>query len=255
MPSRQQSVKLVHCLRNIVKTEGAKALFKGLGPNLVGVAPSRAVYFWSYAQSKQFLNTFLPPDTPFVHILSAACAGFSAATCTNPIWFVKTRLQLDQKRGNKLTAWQCSRNIYRAEGLRGFYKGITASYYGLSETVIHLVVYEEIKLQLREMRDDDDEDIRTAWNFIEYMGAGATSKTIATCIAYPHEVARTRLREEGSRYTRFWPTLRAVYGENGVRGLYRGLAIQLVRQIPNTAVMMSTYELVVYLYQRHNAGS
>lgn len=27
--------------RHIVETEGAKALFKGLGPNLVGVAPSR----------------------------------------------------------------------------------------------------------------------------------------------------------------------------------------------------------------------
>jgi solute carrier family 25, member 33/36 len=88
-----------------------------------------------------------------------------------------------------LTAWQCARDIYRAHGLRGFYKGVTASYYGLSETVIHLVVYEEIKIRLREMRDAqdlEDEDVRTAWHFIEYMGAAACSKTCATCIAYPH---------------------------------------------------------------------
>lgn len=30
-----------------------------------------------------------------------------------------------------------------------------------------------------------------------------------------------------------------------------GLATQLVRQIPNTAIMMSTYEAVVYILTRH----
>lgn len=79
------------------------------------------------------------------------------------------------------------------------------------------------------------------------MLAGATSKTIASCIAYPHEVARTRLREEGNKYNRFWQTLFLVWKEEGKAGLYRGLGTQLVRQIPNTAIMMATYEAVVYV--------
>lgn len=61
--------------RHIVKTEGPKALFKGLVPNIVGVAPSRAIYFGAYAQSKKFFNTVLNPDTPIVHVLSASFAG------------------------------------------------------------------------------------------------------------------------------------------------------------------------------------
>jgi solute carrier family 25 protein 33/36 len=61
--------------RHIVKTEGPKALFKGLVPNIVGVAPSRAIYFGAYAQSKKFFNTVLNPDTPVVHVLSASFAG------------------------------------------------------------------------------------------------------------------------------------------------------------------------------------
>ena len=61
------------------------------------------------------------------------------------------------------------------------------------------------------------------------------------------EVARTRLREEGTKYRRFFQTLQVVWTEEGHRGLYRGLGTQLVRQIPNTAIMMSTYETVVYL--------
>jgi hypothetical protein len=33
--------------------------------------------------------------------------------------------------------------------------------------------------------------------------------------------------------------------------LYRGLATQLIRQIPNTAIMMATYELTVYVLTRY----
>ncbi|KAF4517719.1 hypothetical protein B566_EDAN013397 [Ephemera danica] len=65
------------------------------------------------------------------------------------------------------------------------------------------------------------------------------------------EVARTRLREEGSKYRSFWQTLTTVASEEGIRGVYRGLATQLVRQIPNTAIMMSTYEAVVYLLTQY----
>ena len=61
------------------------------------------------------------------------------------------------------------------------------------------------------------------------------------------EVARTRLREENSVYRSFWQTLFTVYKNEGRRGLYRGLVTQLIRQIPNTAIMMSTYELTVYV--------
>ena len=65
------------CCRHIVEREGPRALFKGLGPNLVGVAPSRAIYFCAYSQSKEFLNTsgVLPPNSAAVHVCSASCAG------------------------------------------------------------------------------------------------------------------------------------------------------------------------------------
>jgi len=250
--STNRSLGLYVCLKHIIQNEGIKGLFKGLGPNLVGVAPSRAIYFFSYAQSKKFLNSVITPETPLVHILSASCAGFTASTATNPIWFIKTRLQLDQKREGSLTTMQCIRNTYRQEGIRGFYKGITASYYGITETVIHFVIYEAIKAKLREMRLKRTKDNITM-DFIEYMGAGATSKTIATCVAYPHEVARTRLRQDGNIYKGFWQTLILVGKQEGVPGLYRGLVTQLVRQIPNTAVMMSTYEAVVYMFTQYTA--
>lgn len=89
-----------------------------------------------------------PTDSPLVHILSASCAGFAASTATNPIWFVKTRLQLDQNSKTEMTVKQCIRKIYRTSGVIGFYKGITASYVGISETVIHFVIYEALKSKI-----------------------------------------------------------------------------------------------------------
>ena len=58
--------------------EGMSGLFKGLGPNLMGVAPSRAIYFWTYSTCKKNIDASLPKnnrDTPFVHVVSAAAAG------------------------------------------------------------------------------------------------------------------------------------------------------------------------------------
>lgn len=177
--------------------------------------------------------------------MSASCAGFVSATLTNPIWFVKTRLQLDSN--TKLTVTECVKRIFESQGIRGFYKGITASYFGISETVIHFVIYEALKKKLNELRDTRPSDNKTSRDFLEFMAAGATSKTIASIVAYPHEVARTRLREEGNKYRSFWQTIYTVWKEEGKAGLYRGLGTQLVRQIPNTAIMMATYEAVVYV--------
>ena len=53
------------------------------------------------------------------------------------------------------------------------------------------------------------------------------------------------MRESGQKYRSFWQTLVLVNREEGRQGLYRGLGTQLIRQIPNTAIMMATYELTV----------
>ncbi|MBN3300640.1 S2536 protein, partial [Amia calva] len=244
----------LHCLKLILEKEGPRSLFRGLGPNLIGVAPSRAIYFAAYSSAKEKLNGIFEPDSTQVHMVSAGLAGFTAITATNPIWLIKTRLQLDARnRGERrMSAFECIRKVYQSDGIRGFYRGMSASYAGISETVIHFVIYENIKRKLLESKsasnmDDEDESVKDASDFFGLMMAAATSKTCATSLAYPHEVIRTRLREEGTKYRSFFQTLSMVIKEEGYRALYRGLTTHLVRQIPNTAIMMSTYELVVYL--------
>jgi Mitochondrial carrier protein len=119
----------------------------------------RSAEFWRVRNNQNFheiqvnnllplVARFLPTDSPFSHITSAACAGFVSSTATNPIWFVKTRLQLDHDSNSKMNVRECIKRIYQQNGLRGFYKGITASYFGISETMVHFVIYEALKKKL-----------------------------------------------------------------------------------------------------------
>ena len=140
-------------------------------------------------------------------------------------------------------------SIYEKEGIRGYYRGLSASYVGVTETCIHFVIYEHIKSKLRAHKEKTRPGKQSMFDFVEFMMAAATSKTFASIVAYPHEVVRTRLRQQesdGSRkYQSFFQTLRKVAIEEGRPGLYSGLGTQLIRQIPNTALVFLTYEAIV----------
>uniref|UniRef100_A0ACB8EFR9 Uncharacterized protein n=1 Tax=Sphaerodactylus townsendi TaxID=933632 RepID=A0ACB8EFR9_9SAUR len=245
---------LVQVLKSILEKEGPRSLFRGLGPNLVGVAPSRAVYFACYSKAKELLNNVFVPNSNVVHVCAAGSAAFVTNSLMNPIWMVKTRMQLERRvRGSKQrNTLQCVRYIYRTEGVRGFYRGLSASYAGISETIICFAIYEHLKKHMNNIRLSPSAAggrEQNTTNFFGLMAAAAISKGCASCIAYPHEVIRTRLREEGTKYKTFVQTARLVAREEGYLAFYRGLFAQLMRQIPNTAIVLSTYELIVYLLE------
>lgn len=87
----------------------------------------------------------------------------------------------------KMNALQCARYVYRTEGIRGFYRGLTASYAGISETMICFLIYETLKKRLAESRySSPNSSEKAAPDFLGMMLAAAFSKGCASCIAYPH---------------------------------------------------------------------
>ncbi|KAJ6581104.1 mitochondrial carrier [Mycena capillaripes] len=237
-------VETGHILRDIYREESPRALFRGLGPTLVGVIPARSINFFTYGNGKQVIaNNFNDGrENTWVHLTAAAIAGIVTGTATNPIWVVKTRLQLESSaHGSTVTtslggSWATIRTIMRDEGIRGFYKGLSASYLGVTEGTIQWVLYERLKRL-------------TAGTDLEWLGmvgSAGTAKCVASLITYPHEVIRTRLRQPKVngvlKYTGLWQTLRLVIAEEGARRLYGGLSAHLMRVVPNAAVMYSIYE-------------
>lgn len=71
--------------------------------------------------------------------------GVVTSTATNPIWVIKTRLQLQGKQRMYNSSFDCAKHIFKQEGIKGFYKGMSASYLGVAEGTIQWVIYENLK--------------------------------------------------------------------------------------------------------------
>lgn len=255
-----------HILAEIPKLEGWRALFKGLGPNLVGVVPARAINFWAYGNGKRvYSNLFFDGrETSGVHLLSAATAGIITGTATNPIWLVKTRIQLDKQNAGPggqgrqyRNALDCVRQTVKQEGIRGLYRGLSASYLGVSESTLQWVLYERAKASLARRERDLLASGRapTVWDrVVEYGGkltAAGGAKFFAALITYPHEVVRTRLRQapvnaHGEvKYKGLWSCFTTVWKEEGMAALYGGLVPHMLRVVPSAAIMFGVYEGVL----------
>jgi solute carrier family 25 protein 33/36 len=132
----------------------------------------------------------------------------------------------------------------------GFFKGLSASYIGCFEGAIQWIVYEKLKKTL-ELGKKDKEHITPA----EYARASSAAKFVAILATYPHEVVRTRLRQQGSRYSGFTNALKIIAKEEGIKGLYGGLFLHLARSVPNAAIMFVSFELVSnYLQNKIDNG-
>ena len=140
----------------------------------------------------------------------------------------------------------------QTEGVGGFYRGITASYWGCTEGCIQFVLYEKIKAQLllkknAKRRLNNLPPLEKLSNS-GYFWTAAFAKCCATITTYPHEVARTRMREQSVsgvfKYTGMFQTLRVIAREEGRKGLYAGMGTHTARVVPNSALMFLSYELV-----------
>lgn len=272
-PTRCARLLDLHLLsRDIYREESPRALFKGLAPTLVGVIPARSINFFTYGNGKQVIarNFNDGKENSWVHLSAAAIAGVVTGTATNPIWVVKTRLQLEtdrrhggvEKRSPVGGSWHTIKKIVREEGVKGFYKGLSASYLGVTEGTIQWVLYERLKtLTAGTQRQGGVQE------WLGMLGSAGTAKCVASLITYPHEVSRhrrflflrraqchpqvlrTRLRQplvNGTlKYTGLLQTFRLVLAEEGAHSLYGGLSAHLMRVIPNAAVMYSIYEAVL----------
>ncbi|CCC68298.1 hypothetical protein NCAS_0B02140 [Naumovozyma castellii] len=251
-------------LGNVYKREGFRSLFKGLGPNLVGVIPARSINFFTYGTTKEIYSKAFNngQETPLIHLMSAATAGWATSTATNPIWMIKTRVQLDKAGTTRKykNSWDCLKTVLKSEGIYGLYRGLSASYLGSIEGILQWLLYEQMKHLIKQrsiekfghegqLTKSRTEKIK---EWCQRSGSAGVAKFIASIVTYPHEVVRTRLRqmpmENGKpKYTGLVQSFRVIIKEEGLASMYSGLTPHLMRTVPNSIIMFGTWELVIRL--------
>ena len=121
--------------RDVFRREGVAGLYKGFFFFTLGGLPSQGAYFYGYNWARERLgeaNGARPPEQRYPLYALDMAAGLFADVAASPLWtpteVISTRLQIQGPGVVAHTgAWDAARTIYTQEGIRGLFRGLTAS--------------------------------------------------------------------------------------------------------------------------------
>ncbi|KAI1457423.1 mitochondrial thiamine pyrophosphate carrier 1 [Annulohypoxylon moriforme] len=252
--------------RHIVANEGVTALWKGNVPAELMYVAYASIQFTTYRSVTLLLHRIfsknggkdgikgksvgrqsgLPKSVE--SFISGASAGATATAATYPLDLLRTRFAAQGNDRVYASLRRAIADINRDEGIRGFFRGLSPA---LAQIVpfmgLFFAVYEGARLPLGKME-------------LPFGTGDATAGIVASVVAktgvFPLDLVRKRIQVQGPTRSRYVhknipeyagtvSTVRQVLQREGVRGLYRGLTVSLIKAAPASAVTMWTYERVL----------
>ncbi|MCJ1248332.1 hypothetical protein MMC30_005549 [Trapelia coarctata] len=233
-------------IRHILQNEGGvSALYRGLGPNLVGNSVSWGLYFLWYDKVKRGIARYRGGGQSlsyYDYFLASGTAGLLTAVCTNPIWVIKTRMLSTSAThtGAYTSILDGTRRIYRTDGLPGFYRGLVPSLFGISHGALQFMAYEQLKILGTTRLPKGQHELSN----LDTLVSSGLSKIFAGSITYPYQVIRARLQTYDAEvmYRSARDAVGQVWRREGLRGFYKGLGPNLLRVVPSNCVTFLVYE-------------
>ncbi|XXG84199.1 hypothetical protein AAC387_Pa10g1764 [Persea americana] len=187
---------------------------------------------------------------------AGAIAGGISRTVTSPLDVIKIRFQVQLEPTTSLALLrrelngpskytgivQASRDIFREEGLPGFWRGnvpallMVMPYTAIQFTVLHM-------FKTFAAGSSKPEDHMRLSPYLSYI-SGALAGCAATVGSYPFDLLRTILASQGE--PKVYPSMRSalvdIVRTRGFQGLYAGLSPTLVEIIPYAGLQFGTYD-------------
>ncbi|XP_019110774.2 calcium-binding mitochondrial carrier protein Aralar1 [Larimichthys crocea] len=227
------------CAKKVLRYEGFFGFYRGLLPQLIGVAPEKAI---KLTMNDFVRDKFTGQDGTIplpAEILAGGCAGGSQVIFTNPLEIVKIRLQVagEITTGPRVSAL----NVVRDLGFFGLYKGAKACFLrDIPFSAIYFPVYAHTKMKLA----DEDGSLGA----LQLLTAGAIAGIPAASLVTPADVIKTRLqvaaRAGQTTYSGVIDCFRKILKEEGFRAFWKGTGARVCRSSPQFGVTLVTYELL-----------
>ncbi|KAE9464528.1 hypothetical protein C3L33_03575, partial [Rhododendron williamsianum] len=166
-----QSIGLLGSCKKIVRTEGVLGFYRGNGASVARIVPYAALHYMAYEQYRRWIiQTF--PDIgrgPVLDLVAGSFAGGTAVLFTYPLDLVRTKLAYQVVGSPKLNVKglvhseqvyrgivDCFSKTYKEAGIRGLYRGVAPSLYGIFPYAgLKFYFYEEMKSRVpREHKND-----------------------------------------------------------------------------------------------------
>lgn len=234
----------IDCARKIFRNEGFLGFYRGLGPQLIGVAPEKAIKLTvnDFVRSKT-----MDPDTGRIKLIWELIAGGTAGGCqvifTNPLEIVKIRLQVQGEAARIDSATpKGAIHIIRQLGVVGLYKGASACLLrDIPFSAVYFTSYWHLKKDLFHEGYNGKQ-----LSFLETLGAAAMAGMPAAYLTTPADVVKTRLQVEAKKGQTNYKGLRdafmKIYKEEGFRALFKGGPARVLRSSPQFGFTLLGYE-------------
>ncbi|NXX47510.1 CMC2 protein, partial [Tricholaema leucomelas] len=227
------------CFKKVLRYEGFFGLYRGLLPQLLGVAPEKAI---KLTVNDFVRDKFMTKDgsVPLAaEILAGGCAGGSQVIFTNPLEIVKIRLQVagEITTGPRVSALTVLRDL----GFFGLYKGAKACFLrDIPFSAIYFPCYAHLKASFA------NEDGRVSPGNL--LLAGSIAGMPAASLVTPADVIKTRLqvaaRAGQTTYSGVVDCFAKILREEGPKALWKGAGARVFRSSPQFGVTLVTYELL-----------
>ena len=189
---------------------------------------------------------------PALVFCGAASGAFTSLALT-PIELVKCQMQVPVRPSSTLSSapgpLAIIASVYRHHGLLGFWRGQLGTL--IRETggsAAWFGSYEGMSLLFRYFtRSSASEGPAKALPLYQQMLSGAAAGMLYNFICFPADTIKSRMQTEkleaasGTPKT-FGAVAKAVWRQQGLRGLYQGCGITVARSAPSSAFIFSIYE-------------
>ncbi|KAI1618094.1 olfactory receptor [Exophiala viscosa] len=233
------------CARKVIRNEGFKGLYSGVLPQLVGVAPEKAI---KLTVNDLVRGKFMDKQTGAIPLRAEILAGGSAGACqvvfTNPLEIVKIRLQVQGELAKKADVPKRSAMwIVRNLGILGLYKGASACLLrDVPFSAIYFPTYSHLK------RDLFGESQTQKLGILQLLTAGAIAGMPAAYLTTPCDVIKTRLQVEARKgdvtYNGLADCARKILKDEGFKAFFKGGPARILRSSPQFGFTLAAYEVL-----------
>ncbi|KAJ5908039.1 hypothetical protein N7495_000721 [Penicillium taxi] len=234
------------CAKKVIRNEGFTGLYSGVIPQLIGVAPEKAI---KLTVNDLVRGHFTDKDTKKIwtpwEILAGGTAGACQVVFTNPLEIVKIRLQVQGEVAKNVEGAprRSALWIVKNLGLVGLYKGATACLMrDVPFSAIYFPTYAHLKT------DMFGESPTKKLGVIQLLTAGAIAGMPAAYLTTPFDVIKTRLQVEArkgdTKYTGLRHCAQTVWKEEGLKAFFKGGPARILRSSPQFGFTLAAYEVL-----------
>ncbi|KAI1478391.1 mitochondrial carrier [Daldinia eschscholtzii] len=253
------------CFKQSIRADGFLGLYRGISAPLFGAAAETSSLFFFerigrelvYASGYFSRDRVLPLSALW---FTGAFSGAFTSFVLTPIELVKCKIQVptltstDGAAPKAPSITSVIRDVYKHEGIRGFWHGQMgtflresggcAAWFGSKETTTKMFyILNERSATSQAEKDALATEALPLW---QQAVAGASAGMSYNFLFFPADTVKSRMQTAPvGRTTQprtFWQEGKALWNQHGLRGLYRGCGITVLRSAPSSAFIFIVFD-------------